>query len=476
MKKLIALLLALVMVCGMVACGGGGEDEPSVAPTAPPTSGTQPTEPKGEPVYIAENAKEITGTVKYYSAFSLTQGVQAMIDEFNKHYPNITIEATVYKNSDEGNLGLDTALMAGGQVDVFQSYGIHNTSARWENNMVWDLTDLMAKDNLDLVKEWGTDTYVYNGRIYCFPSGGLKCYIAINMKAWEEAGLGEYPTLEKGWTWDEYIEACRKLTKRDESGKTVVYGGGDYNSTEYWTYPLRQSKGTNFYYDMTDGLSDFDNPLFAKVLQRELDCAAEGIWYPKAKYKADKTKSRDMFLQGVVATSVESIVTRYMVAKEPSEIGFKTYYAPYPVNAAGEVNYMTSAHNNSFVMISKKTENIDAAYAWAKWVATYGNKYMFAAGHAAMWTGTNAEDVVDVVFGSKERAETYVDVDSFIENSVSIGGPFYKEDYIPAYNVIHGEIMDEIVPLVFDGTYTVADAIAEMKELADEAIKEALKK
>ena len=49
----------------------------------------------------------------------------------------------------------------------------------------------------------------------------------------------------------------------------------------------------------------------------------------------------------------------------------------------------------------------------AKFCATYGNKYMYAAGHATTWTGVDPEEIVEVVFGSREDAEKRIDVDSF---------------------------------------------------------------
>lgn len=257
-----------------------------------------------------------------------------MIEEFNKYYPNVKVEYEVYKNNGDGNVAADTSIMAG-NVDVILSFGVSNTSDRWSNGMLMDITDRLAEDNLDLVKEWGTDTYKYEDRVYAFPSGGLSIYVAINKDKWDAAGLGEVPS---AWTWDEYLDACRKMTEKGADGKTVVYGGSDFNQTDYWTYSIRQSKGMNAFYT-ADGNADFDNPLFAKILQREIDAENEGIWYSKANYLADSTKSRDMFLNGTNASTVESILTRYIVAGDPQ---FKITYAPYPVNEKGETNYMAA--------------------------------------------------------------------------------------------------------------------------------------
>ncbi len=468
MNKLISLLLALTMVIGLFAGCGSTAVEPN-QPT-PSTSSSPTTEPSqtpevtGEPVYIDSNAASLTGKVRFYTAFAGENGTDALIKEFNEYYPNVTVESTVYKNSADGNLGLDTAMMAA-EVDVILSFGVANTAKRWSNGMLMDLTDRLKADNLDLAKEWGTDVYKYNDRAYVFPSGGLSIFVAINMDKWNKAGLGALPT---SWTWEEYLEACRAMTERDASGKTVVYGGTDFNQIDYWTYSIRQSKGFNAFYK-EDGTSDFDNPLWAKVLQREVDAEKEGIWHSKATYLADSTKSRDKIISSEVASGVESIITRYITGIETN---FKLGYAPYPVNAKDEKNYMGGAIPNSFVGVANNAKDPEAAYAFAKFCATYGNKYMYSAGHAATWTGVNPEEVLEVVFGSRETADKKIDIDSYIANVIAVGQPAYSEDYIVAFPEIQS-IIDEYSQYVFTGELTVDQAVVEMKKLADDAINAA---
>lgn len=464
MKKSLALLLALAMVFSLAACGSTESSE-SAEKSAVEAEATPAPEITGDPVYIDENAEELTGEITFYTAFAGENGTDALIKEFNEYYPNVTVNYEVYKNNGEGNVGLDTAIMAGGQVDVLLSFGVANTSQRWENGLLMDLTNRLSADNLDLVTEWGTDAYTYNDRIYVFPSGGLSVYVAINMDKWNAAGLDELPT---EWTWDEYLEICEKLTERNADGNVLVHGGSDFNTLEYWTFPVRQSKGMNVFYN-EDGMSDFDNPLFEVALQREVDSAASGIWYSKAEYQSEKTRSRTEFLAGTNATTVESILTRYIVAGNPT---FKIGYAPYPISAEGETNYMAGNMPYSFVGIASNTQNPNAAYAFAKFVATYGNKYMFAAGHATTWTGVNADEILDVVFGSKEEAEKWIDTASFVDNVIAVGKPAYKEDYIVASSEIDN-ILSEYTMYVLNGEMTVKDALAEMKLLADEAIEDA---
>lgn len=468
MKKFLALALAVLMTLSVLtACSASNAPaETTPATTAAPAAATEaPAEPAGDPVYIAENASELSGEITFYTAFAGENGTQALIDEFNTYYPNVKVNFEVYKNSADGNIGLDTAIMAGDQVDVLLSFGVANTSERWKNGLLMDLTDRMAADNLNLVAEWGTDVYTQDGRSYVFPSGGLSVYVAINMDKWEAAGLGELPT---EWTWDEYLAACEKLTEKDANGNVTVHGGSDFNQKDYWTYAVRQSKGHDVFYN-AEGLCDFDNPLFTAALQREVDAAASGIWYSKATYQSDSTRSRNCFLEGTNATTVESILTRYITGVEHD---FKIGYAPYPTNAKGETNYMAGSNPNSFIAVAGNTKNPDAAYAFAKFAATYGNKYMFAAGHATTWTGVDTSSILDVVFGSQAEAEKWIDTESFIRCVVAAGEPAYAESNIVAYAELQS-LVDEYTMYVLNGEMTAEEATAEMKMLGDEAIEDA---
>ena len=95
MKKTIALLLALVMVIGLVACGGSTpaenkpaeESKPAEAPAAEPAA--EPAESEAEP---AEKAPEdYTGTLTIYSPHD-QDPLNAGVKGFEDLYPNVKVE------------------------------------------------------------------------------------------------------------------------------------------------------------------------------------------------------------------------------------------------------------------------------------------------------------------------------------------------------------------------------------------------
>ena len=92
MKKIIAMLLALVMVLSMAACGGASTTEPTKAPANEPAA--TPTEGKTE-----EAANPLAGTYDITMWVSESDGMtaltQEMIDAFEVAYPGIVINAQI---------------------------------------------------------------------------------------------------------------------------------------------------------------------------------------------------------------------------------------------------------------------------------------------------------------------------------------------------------------------------------------------
>jgi ABC-type glycerol-3-phosphate transport system substrate-binding protein len=140
----------------------------------------------------------------------------------------------------------------------------------------------------------------------------------------------------------------------------------------------------------------------------------------------------------------------------------------------GQTNYCWGATPNSHIGIASTTDDLEASYAFAKFAATYGNKYMYASGHAGTWSGNNGDEILEVVFGSVEEAEKYVDPWGFNEYVVSAGKPAYADTNITAISEIMAEVSD-LTNYVLVGEMEVEDMMEELKDFADEAIEDAQK-
>jgi len=95
-----------------------------------------------------------------------------------------------------------------------------------------DLTDLVKRD-IDVKKFWpdGWKPFMYDGKIYALPFKGDTVALYYNKKLFREAGILE----PKGtnFTWDRFLEACKKLTK-EKDGRPDTFGFGIRSQ---WLYP-----------------------------------------------------------------------------------------------------------------------------------------------------------------------------------------------------------------------------------------------
>ena len=105
MKKIIALLLALVMVLGLAACGTKAPAETK----APESGNNTPVEPTNNPDTIVVMAPPVTG--------AYLENLKVWAADFNKLYPHLTVEIIETSWGDH-NDKLSTMAQAGEAPDI----------------------------------------------------------------------------------------------------------------------------------------------------------------------------------------------------------------------------------------------------------------------------------------------------------------------------------------------------------------------
>ncbi len=412
---------------------------------------------------VAEDPASIKGTVRFWIPFKGSQGMDDMIAEFNQTYPNVKVELTTYNNNSDGNLSVNTAIMAG-EIDVLASFGLGATYKRWENGLYKDLTPYIEKYGINFVDNWGSDVYKYDDTYYSFPCGGISYYVSINMNEWNAAGLGEVP---KAWTWDEYLAASAAMTHGE--GDQRVFGGSDYHSQNYFTYTWYQKYGKDQYYG-EDGLSNFTDPLIVNALKREMKAEIDDkIWFPLTIYRADNLQTQDIFMGHKASSAISPNMVRFIRDTETYPRDWVTAFAPWPSEEAGEPNHMSGVSIFSHAGICEGAQDEEAAWYWLAWYSTYGSRYLICAGHQSSWKGTDVENLVDLVFGSEEAAAALVDVESFKHVVVNYENPSYVDTILDAYTTVNSTLV-EYTMYAHQGTMTPEDAMAAAKEIADAAI------
>ncbi len=224
MKKLLALLLALVMALSLVACGSTSE-EPAADDAAEEPAASDST---GEDT--AEEASGEVVTIDVWHSMEGTNGeaFEAMVAAFNEGagkelgiYANSVFQGsdcasklkTLIQTNDIANMP-DVCLIYGASLPVVAEY---------EGTVPVDTmygTGSASLSKEDIVASTA-QTYTYQGTQVCMPFNSSTILLYYNVDAFNEVGLDpENPPA----TMDELIAACEKLTVKDGSGNVTRYG------------------------------------------------------------------------------------------------------------------------------------------------------------------------------------------------------------------------------------------------------------
>lgn len=165
-----------------------------------------------------------------------------------------------------------------------------------------DFTQNMTDASLQKVSMTDADG---NTHVYGLDICNVGPVIFYNKDLFEEAGVEPMPTeWDKRWTWDEFVENMKKLTKVSDDGTTTQYGTCNWQE-QYSLYVLQELldlNGANWYNeDMT---------------------AAENV---------DSEESKE------VIEGIKALRTEYGVAPDPTAAGSDTSNSPTAMFLTGQV-------------------------------------------------------------------------------------------------------------------------------------------
>ena len=219
MKKILALILALVMLFALAACGQQTTEQPAEQPaTEAPAEqpAEQPTEePAAEPDTITVMVPPVSGTYQ--------DDIDSWIADFTALYPHLTVE--VIKTSwDDHNGKLSTMANAGEAPDIAEvSYSAIGSLV--ELGVAVDISKYMDADRLADYDQNALDYMSIENTVY-----GLPLYITIqalgaNKEMLETAGADVAKIQSEGWTYEEFLEVIKNGTTDDCFGFVFANAG-----------------------------------------------------------------------------------------------------------------------------------------------------------------------------------------------------------------------------------------------------------
>ena len=450
MKKKIALLLATAMTIsvGLTGCSTNSNNQGSVEKqTNNEVAGTDEKEESGDKIVLTYWSNQ-----RHDMEF-----VQAQIDEFNAtNDKNIEIIYEVMTENYDNNLEL--SFQSNQSPDIFRARS--------------EIAPYVAKDMIIPIDEFLTDEdfekygetlgiqniNVYEGQTYSIPQFGNTFRLVYNKDVFERAGLDpESPPR----TMAEAREYAKIITEK-LSGEGV-YGFAmnlkNAHSAMYRSLDEVARLSGMFYYDFAKGEYNFEE--YAKVVQSFADIYADGSCFPGVE-SLDIDPLRAQFALGNIGMYMSGY---WEVSVYDSQFPMEeTWAASVVPTLAGEVNG-TNAINSagrSFV-ISNQCENTEAAWEFVKFMTR--DDYMISyheQGYGLIIVPSVAEKArTSSVPGSEYFSMT--DTDKIEPLAPEVAGL-----------AIEGRTFYDVFASVIMGQMDIDDAIEEMNEVYNTALKAAI--
>lgn len=213
MKKLLALILACLMVLSLVACGA----EPAEKP-ADDGAANAPAETKAPDAPATPDAEPIV--IHYWSMWSENETQAEVLKDAIARFETANPEYKVEVNwaGREVQDIMRTSVEAGTVIDVIESSGIPD---RMGEGFCMNITEYVEATSLDEIITPGLISYVKRmasdgDSWYYVPSQPFVGTVFYNKAIFAEAGIEKLPT-----TWAEFMDCCQKILDAGYAPMTI---------------------------------------------------------------------------------------------------------------------------------------------------------------------------------------------------------------------------------------------------------------
>ncbi|MFI7614434.1 ABC transporter substrate-binding protein [Nonomuraea terrae] len=351
-------LAAAAIVTLAAACGGGGGGEPA----AP-----------GEPVKL-----------DFLSLAWQKESVAAnkeLVNEWNKAHPNIQV-TYVQGSWDNVNDQLVTQFAGGTAPDV-----IHNDSPALagfaSDGYLLDLSGKLPAELKSDIPQHAWDTVTFAGGegeqgVYGVPFLQESQVIIANKKLLDESGV-RVPTPEEPWTWDEFSEAAKKMTKDGQYGVAWAM-----KSPVNKTLNLALNFGGTFF-QTTDGNTTVKvGPEEREVLQRIHDQLYKDKSADPAALGQGTADPLPAFFQGKFAMLPTGVYLRQQVVEQAPD-GFEWVTLPAPKGTSAQQGAVSQT-----LSIAQESEHPDEALQFISFFLNAANQAKLAKGDWLLPTSQKA--------------------------------------------------------------------------------------
>lgn len=444
MKKFLAIVLALIMVFSLCACGAKAPaaEAPAAAPAAEPAAEA----PAAEAAEEVDPDQLISGDIVYLGGTDTSGVMEQIIDHFMELYPNVHVTFNqVPGASDDIKKSLMVSLAAGdSQPDVFGCDCIwvsQFAAAGW----LEDVTDYIEPIKDDYLAG-PLESCNYEGRLYGFPY-----YTDVGLLYYRTDIIDTPPT-----TWEELNQMC--IDHKGEGG--TEYGflfqmfQGEPTSCNMLEF-VKQNGG----WDYKDGAFSMNNEYTIEALEHVEQMMNDGIT-TKDVLASKPADSLSIFMEG------KSIFMRNwtyaygnLQTSEESKVVDKVGVAKLPVGPNGSES--AGCLGGWDYAVNAYSENKEAAILLAKYLSGYeAQKYGVMQG-GSTFPGARA------VYEDEECLEKYP-VLRFATEALDEAKPRPQVKDYPTISTLFAQYFHEALT----GAKTNEQAMADMDEALNAALAE----
>lgn len=468
-KKWLAGMAAGTLLMGLLAGCGNNNNENGNAGASPSETTKASESASASPSASASASADPVNLRLYTYGTEQAYNWKATLDAYHAKVPNVTIELVQLSekgDTQEAFKKLDLAAASDEQIDVLMFSDPAGYAQRVALGMAAPLDEFIAQEGFKVEEDYKVDTHL-DGKVYALPGKFNPWYVLLNKDHLDEAGL-PVPT---DWTWDEYADYAKKLTKGEGASKRYgTYFHGPQNGG--WMEFLKlmvQNQPTNSDLLKADGTSNIDDPNFKKTLELRVRMEKEDkSSTPYQDIISQKLAYRNQFFgQSASMLTIGSWMNTEIGGTETLPLTFNVAVAPFPKNNPEDQTGVTPV-TTDYVAVYGKSKHKEEAYKFVRWYTTEGQ--VVQGKNVPAWNGVKADQVgaiIDTILAGTKNPEL-VDKQSLVNTLVNskasqiIPPASYQSEAFKAIN-------EEYEKLIL-GNQDIDATIANAKKRVDEII------
>jgi ABC-type glycerol-3-phosphate transport system substrate-binding protein len=385
-----------------------------------------------------------------------------IVDEFQRRRPDIKVRAVL---SAPGVMQQLATFCAGGKCpDVLMAWDLTYAELA-ARGVLLDLNTMLARDQAFAAELKSDsigalyDTFTFNGGQYALPEQWSGNYLFYNKRLFAEAGVPAPPrTWEQPWTFVEFLDTARALTRRNGSGRATQWGFVNIFVSYYSAGLFAMNNGVPWSTPLKNPIHfNFDHDAFIEAVQFYADLANKHKVAPNAS-EVQSMSTPDLFAAAKAAIAMGGH-WRYQTFIRADDLDFDVTSLPVGPRRQGQ-----PAHSNigsTGLAISASSQRKEQAWEFVKFATG-------PVGQALIGESSLFVPVVRSALNSTGFAKAHQNVGNL---SILTQGPAYSEGLpvTPAWEKIVA-LMDRNFGPVLRGSRP-ATSLAGLSSAVDEVLR-----